>query len=199
MTFALFSRSEQTLDVIAQYALPHFKQHPFIKVWDAGCAMGTEPYSIAILLRENLERVQFQNVRIYATDIGASYFAETMARGIYPAAELGQFPRALFGKYFKPNGKPGHFQASEELRRAVHFHRHDLLSLQPILDDFDLIVCKNVLPRLTPAQSVDVVRMFHCALAKEGYLVLEQTQKLPHGTECLFHRVTPTASIYRKA
>ena len=198
MAFTLFSRSGQTLDWVAQYALPYLKQHPYIKVWDAGCAMGPEPYSIAILFREDLGPFQFRNVRIYATDIGSPY-AETIAQGIYPCAELGRIPRDLFAKYFRPNGNPSHFQANEELRRAVHFYRHDLLSLQPILDDFDLIVCKNVLSHFTPTQSADVVRMFHRALAQGGYLALARTQKLPHGTEHLFHRVTPGAQLYRKA
>jgi chemotaxis protein methyltransferase CheR len=199
MAFTLFPQNELKLDPVIQYVLPYLKQHPFIKVWDAGCAVGPEPYSIAITLRENLGANQFRNVRIYATDIGEMHFAETIARGIYPDAELAQIPRDLFVKYFKPNGKPSHFQANGELRRAVYFHRHDLLSLQPILNDFGLIVCKNVLPRFTPSQRADVVRMFHRALARDGYLVLEQAQNLPYGTERLFHRVTPSAQLYRKA
>lgn len=160
--------------------------------------MGPEPYSIAMILRENMGQFLFRNVLIYATDIDEGDFGTFTARGVYPEMELGQIPRDLFSKYFTPNGKPGYFQVTEELRRAVHFQRHDLLSLQPVCEDLGLIVCKNVLLHLAPAQRVDVIRMFHHALAKDGFLVMEQTQKLPHETEHLFHQVTKAAQLFRK-
>jgi chemotaxis methyl-accepting protein methylase len=40
--------------------------------------------------------------------------------------------------------------------------------------------------------------MFHRALAKDGFLVMEQTQKLPRETEHLFRRVTEAAQLFRK-
>jgi chemotaxis protein methyltransferase CheR len=197
MAFTFFPRNTRTFDLLAQYVLPNLQRHPFIRIWDAGCAMGLEPYSIAMLFREQMGHSLFRNVLIYATDL-ESDFGKSIARGVYPRAELERIPRDLFNKYFAPDGSPGYFQASEELRRAVHFQRHDLLSLQPVREDLGLIVCKNVLPYLAPRQRVDVVRMFHHALAKDGYLMLEQTQKLPPGTERLFHRVTRAAQLYQK-
>lgn len=198
MAFTFFLRDTHTLDLLAQYVLPDLKRNQFIRVWDAGCAMGPEPYFIAMIFRENMEPFLFRNVLIYATDVDESNSGAGIARGVYPEAELGQIPRDLFNKYFAPNGAPGHFQVSEELRRAVHFQRHDLLSLQPVREDFGLVVCKNVLLHLAPTQRADVVRMFHRALAKAGYFLMEQTQKLPSGMERLFRRVTEAAQLYQK-
>lgn len=199
MAFRFLSHNEPTLNLVAQYALPHLKQHRYIKVWDAGCAMAPEPYSIAILLREYLDAFQFRNVRIYATNSAASDFTETRAGQIHSDAELERIPRDRGNNYFIPQSQPGHLRVDGELRRVVHFYRHDLLSLQPILDDFGLIVCNSVLPHFTPAQRTDVIKMFHRALAEDGYLVLGRAQKLPDGTERLFHRVTPIAPLYLKA
>jgi len=197
MALTFFPRNTRTLDLVAQYVIPNLQRHPFIRIWDAGCAMGLEPYSIAMLFREQMGHSLFQNVLIYATDL-ESDFGNPITRGIYPKSELERIPRALFNKYFRPNGPAGCFQASEELRRAVLFQRHDLLSLQPVREGLELIICKNVLPHLAPCQRVDVVRMFHRALAKDGYLVIEQSQRLPPGTERLFRRVTRSAPLYQK-
>jgi chemotaxis protein methyltransferase CheR len=198
MAFTSFLRDTHTLDLLAQYVLPDLKRNQFIRVWDAGCAMGPEPYFIAMIFRENMEPFLFRNVLIYATDIDESSFGVGIRRGVYSEAELGQISRDLFNKYFVPNGAPGHFQVREELRRAVHFQRHDLLSLQPVREDFGLVVCKNVLLHLAPAQRADVVRMFHRALAQDGYFLMEQTQRLPSSTERLFRRVTEVAQLYQK-
>jgi chemotaxis protein methyltransferase CheR len=198
VTLTFLQRNNETLELLTQYALPDLKRHPFIRIWDAGCATGPEPYSIAMMLRENMGHSLFRNVLIYATDIDEGNFGTHTARGVYPELELGRIPRDLFKKYFAPNGKPGYFQVSEELRRAVHFHRHDLLSLLPIREDLGLIVCKNVLLQLTPAQRVDVIRMFHRALVKDGLLIVEQTQKLPDAMQPLFQPINNTRQLFRK-
>ncbi|MBI5034478.1 MAG: methyltransferase domain-containing protein [Chloroflexi bacterium] len=198
MAFTFFFRDTQTLELVAQYALPSLKQNRYIRVWDAGCAMGPEPYSIAIIFRENMGHFLFRNVQIHATDIDESNFESIIQRGVYSEQELGRIPRDIFGKYFAPDGAPGYFQISDELRQAVRFYRHDLLSLQPIREDFGLIVCKNVLLHFKAEQRVQVIQMFHRALVEGGYLVMEQTQKLPSELSPLFRQVTEAAQLYQK-
>jgi chemotaxis protein methyltransferase CheR len=72
MAFTYFFRDMQTLEMIRDYALPTLRTKRYINVWDAGCAMGPEPYSLAIILRENMGNMIFRNVKIYATDIDGS-------------------------------------------------------------------------------------------------------------------------------
>ena len=198
MAFTFFFRDTQTLEMIAQYALPTLKQNRYIRVWDAGCAMGPEPYSLAIIFRENMGHFLFRNVQIHATDIDESNFEAIITRGVYSEQELGRIPRDIFARYFTPDGAPGYFQIAEELRQAVRFRRHDLLSLQPTREDFGLIVCKNVLLHFTAEQRVQVIKMFHRALSDGGYLVMEQTQKLPSEVSPHFRQVTEAAQLYQK-
>ncbi len=198
MAFTFFFRDSQTLELLAQCALPTLKQNRYIRVWDAGCATGPEPYSIAILFRENMGHFLFRNVQIYATDIDESNFESIITRGVYSEQELGRIPREIFAKYFQSDGVPGYFQICAELRQAVRFCRHDLVSLQAIREDFGLVVCKNVLLHLAAEQRVKVIKMFHRALVVGGYLVMEQTQKLPSELSPLFHQVTEAAQLYQK-
>jgi chemotaxis protein methyltransferase CheR len=59
-------------------------------------------------------------------------------------------------------------------------------------------MCKNVLLHFSPQQRVDVIRMFHGALAPGGFFASEQTQKLPHELAGMFEQVTPDAQLFRK-
>lgn len=198
MAFTFFFRDTQTLELIAELALPSLKQRRYIRVWDAGCAMGPEPYSLAILLRENMGHFLFRNVRIYATDIDESDFGKIIARGVYGESELKRIPEEYFERHFKPANEPGFFEISHEIKNAVQFQRHDLLSLKPVRSDFGLIVCKNVLLHFSPAQRVEVINMFYNALEPGGYLVMEQTQKMPSDNEMQFQQITPAAQLFQK-
>jgi chemotaxis protein methyltransferase CheR len=80
----------------------------------------------------------------------------------------------------------------------VRYQRHDLLTFEPYRTEVGLIVCKNVLLHFTPEQRVAVLRMFHKALMPGGYLVTEQTQKLPSEIEPLFRRVSGAGQLFQK-
>jgi chemotaxis protein methyltransferase CheR len=203
MAFTYFFRDQHTLDLIAEHVIPELKRHMYINIWDAGCAMGPEPYSLAITLRENMGPFHFRNVRIVATDIDeGGDFGEIIARGVYSERGIQRVPALLLTKYFTPlpGGRIGetHYKISDEMRKAVNFQRHDLLSLTPIRYGFGLIVCKNVLLHFQAKDRSAVIRMFYEALADDGYLVTEQTQKLPGDVGHLFEHVTGAGQVFRK-
>ena len=107
-------------------------------------------------------------------------------------------PRDLFQKYFRPGGKPGFFQVIDEIRNRVTFQRHNLLSLQPVGNNFSLVLCKNVLLHFQPPERVEVIRMFHQALAPGGFFATEQTQKLPPEMAGYFTQVAGDAQVFKK-
>ncbi len=202
MAFTYFFRDQQTLDLVVRCVIPTLKLHTYINIWDAGCAMGPEAYSLAMVLRENMGPFLFRNVRIYATDIDESgEFGQTIARGVYAERGVQRIPSDLLAKYFTPvagaSSEP-HYQISEEMRKAVHYQRHDLLTLRPAREGLGLIVCKNVLLHFTPEAREAVLRMFHAALAADGYLVMEQTQKLPEALSAHFESVTGAGQVFKK-
>jgi chemotaxis protein methyltransferase CheR len=198
MAFTFFFRDEQTLKVLLEHALPVMQGQAFIRIWDAGCAHGPEPYTLAILLRERMSEMLYRNVRIHATDLEPQFRAQVVA-GVFPEEELRRVPADLFGRYFRPaDEQPGRFQVVDEVRSRIEFAPHDLLSLVPVRQDLSLIVCKNVLLHFDETQRCDVLRMFHGALRKDGLLVMEHTQKVPEALRPLLEQVAPHAQVYRK-
>lgn len=199
MAFTYFFRDRQTLDMIQKHIVPGLRSRRFIHIWDAGCAMGPEPYSLAITLRENMGNMIFRNVNIHATDIdNSNLFEKIIQDGVYPVEQLRRIPHDIFTKYFEPAEKPNHFIITEEIRKCIEFKKHDLLTLQPVRKDNILVVCKNVLLHFTEKERIDVISMFYESLEKNGFFVIEQTQKIPAELEGMFERVVPNAQVFRR-
>ena len=199
MAFTFFFRDTQILELAVKKVVPAVMGRSKVKVWDAGCAMGPEPYSLAIMLAEAMGHFAFRNLTIYATDIDETdTFGSIIKNGVYHEEELRRLPEGIVDKYFRPNGKPGYFQIAETIRERVMFQKHNLLSLQPVGNDFSLILCKNVLLHFQPQERAEVMKCFHGSLAPGGYLATEQTQKMPKEAEHLFEQVASDGQIFRK-
>jgi len=199
MAFTFFFRDQQVLERAVDHILPAIAGRNRPCIWDAGAAMGQEPYTLAILLAERMGRFAFDNLRIDATDVESTgAFARVIADGVYPREELARLPEGILEKYFEPNGKPGNFCLIEKIRRRVAFQHHDLLSLEEIGQGYALVVCKNVLLHFLPEERVGVLRMFHRALGMGGLLATEQTQEMPPELEPFFRRLSPDRSLFEK-
>ncbi len=197
MAFTYFFRDMQTLEMIRDYVIPELRSRRYIHIWDAGCAMGPEPYSLAIVLRENMGMI-FRNVKIHATDIdNSNLFGDIIKKGVYPKDMVQRIPKPIFEKYFSPADEPDHFVIADEIRRSVEFTRHNLLDLKPIRTGLNLVLCKNVLLHFKEKERIEVMKMFHDSL-DGGYFATEQTQKLPEKLKDHFEPVVANAQLYRK-
>jgi chemotaxis protein methyltransferase CheR len=115
MAFTYFFRDMQTIELVQKYVVPEIKNRRFAKIWDAGCAHGPEPYSLAIILAENMGTFTFRKVRIIATDIDESNcFGKIISEGVYSESELKRIPKKIFNKYFKPDGRAGYYKIDNE-------------------------------------------------------------------------------------
>ena len=199
MAFTFFFRDLQVLDRVVEHLVPALAGRSYPRIWDAGVAMGQEPYTLSILFAERMGHFAFENLRIDATDVESTgQFAQIIEAGLYPREELSRLPEGILEKYFEPNDKPGYFRVIDKVRRRITFQRHDLLSFKEIGHGYTLVLCKNVLLHFQPLERIEVLQMFHRALAPGGFLATEQTQELPPELTSLFERVTPGGQLFRK-
>ena len=199
MAFTYFFRDMHTLELIARNVIPHLYGRSKVHIWDAGCAMGQEAYSLAIVFSENIGHFAFNNLSIAATDIDESNLFEAIIKeGVYAKEEVKRIERKLLDAYFKPAGKQDNFQVIDRIKSHVNFQKHNLLSFRPVGNDFSLVLCKNVLLHFQPAERIKVIEMFHEALSPEGFFATEQTQKLPEETAHLFKQVTGDGQVFQK-
>lgn len=199
MAFTYFFRDVHTLEHIAKQLVMSTAGRSSIRIWDAGCASGQEPYTLTLILAETMGRFSFRNLHIAATDLdGSNLFGDIIAKGIYPREEVERIPTAILEKYFTKIDDGSYFKIDTQVQSRLNFQKHDLLSLKPVGDTFSLIICKNVLLHFQESQRVAVIKMFHGALAPNGLFATEQTQKMPEEVAHLFEQVTPDAQLFRK-
>jgi chemotaxis protein methyltransferase CheR len=197
MAFTFFFRDAETLELAIDQMIPAVRRQNQIDIWDAGCAHGPEPYTLAILLKEKMPQELFDKVRIFATDVDGG-FAASVTEGIFAESELRRLPEGFLEKYFRAIGDSSRYRLIEEIRSKISFSRHDLLSLEPFGRELSLIVCKNVLLHFSEEQRCKVLRMFHAALRADGLLVTENTQKMPAALSEIYRPLLCHAQVHAK-
>ena len=146
-----------------------------IRVWVAGCATGEEAYSIAILLKEALHRIDSpRQVQIFATDVDDRAIAVARA-GLYPgtiASDLS--PERLERNFVKEDGS---YRVAKDIREMCLFSTHDLVK-DPPFSRIDLVSCRNLLIYFEPALQQRVITTFHYALRPGQYLFLGPSESV---------------------
>ncbi len=198
MAFTFFFRDRHTLEHLANHLIEDMAGKSSIKVWDAGCAMGPEPYTFALIMAEKMGYFGFKKVNIVATDIDESgNFEQIVTDAIYPYSDLSRMPEGILEKYFtKLDGDK--YELDHNIKNRLKYHWHDLLTLNPIDEGFDAIICKNVLLHFKPEERVEVIKMFYKVLNPGGYFVSEQTQALPNECSGMFEKMVSDANLFKK-
>ena len=159
--------------------LPNLGTYPFIRIWVAGCSTGEEAYSIAILLKElNLLRKSL----IYATDINSDVL-EKGAKAMFPLNKMKQYSenyiesggREDFSDYYTANYSLAKLDA--DLREKIVFSTHNLVS-DKSFNEFQLILCRNVLIYFDRELQSKVFTLFDESLDTFGYLALGTKETL---------------------
>jgi len=145
-----------------------------LRIWSAGCSAGQEPYTIAMLLHEEMGSSFREKVKIYATDIDED--ALNYARqASYNEREVRGLPDSYRDRYFDlVNGR---YVFTPDLRRSVIFGRNDLTSDAPI-SRIDVMLCRNTLMYLNAETQARVVSRLGFALRQNGVLFLGKAEML---------------------
>ena len=159
--------------VIRKEILPILASKPFIRIWHAGCSTGEEVYSMAILLKEaNL----LHKSLIYATDIN-DLVLNTAKKGVFPLRMMKQYSENYlisegkedFSTYYTANYGIAKF--NEDLSEKMVFSQHNLVS-DSSFNEFDLILCRNVLIYFDKNLQERALQLFDDSLPQLGFLVL---------------------------
>jgi chemotaxis protein methyltransferase CheR len=193
-----FFRDPEVFEVLRREVLPDLAtRRKSIRIWCAGCATGEEPYSIAILAHELIALHPDLNVTIYATDIDTVALEKAKA-GIYDRKTLENVDEHQLRKHFISRDD-GTFEVRPHLKEIIKFRQHDLMSGVPIARYLDAVTCRNVTIYFTERQKNELARLFHGALAADGYYIMGKTEYLGREVEHLFASYNITQKIFRKA
>lgn len=199
-----FFRDSLVFEMIARSVLPQLVgRKGELRVWSAGGAAGEEAYSIAILIREQLEKNKNTDAQpiIFATDIDRDVL-EKARKASYPRESLKDVKLGIVDSWFSP-AKDG-FDLCAEIKNMVYFSSDDLLSqkndapAESIYGSFDLILCRNVLIYFSVEQQEQVFVKLYKSLANGGYLVLGDSETICDNFKARFKTVDARTKIYQK-
>jgi chemotaxis methyl-accepting protein methylase len=174
-----FFRNRDTYDLIKTEILPqvilHMKKQKQneLKFWSAGCAVGAEPYTLAMISSEAVP--PDIHVNIQATDVKNELLH--MARNaIYSEPYLAEMTDGEIHKYFIQHTRD-EFEVASHIKRLVSFSRHDLMKDQ-FPSNLDIISCRNVLIYVDRHAQMEIITKFFDALKPGGILILGRTETL---------------------
>ena len=193
-----FFRDEEAFEALADLAIEEIvakaEQRSDIRIWVAGCSTGEEAYTVAILFKEELERVNKQaNLKFFATDIDQRAL-EIAGSGLYPVDSFDGMPDHLKEKYFTLSSDG--YQAKPELRSSIVFAQHNILTDAPFTK-LDLITCRNLLIYFQPTAQKKTLSLFHFGLKTNGILMMGSSGS-PGELSDEFSAVSSQWKIYRK-
>ena len=141
-----------------------------LRIWSAACSSGQEPYSLAMLLREQSAKFGDWKIDILATDFSQPIL-ERARTALYSDFEVRRgLSEERQARWLVREGSS--FRIAPELRAMVQFRQHNLLDGMSTLGQFDLIFCRNVLIYFDPATKARTLEGIANILAPDGALIL---------------------------
>lgn len=176
--------------MLRENVLPVLATYPVIRIWHAGCSTGEEVYSLAILLKE--AGLLHKSI-LYGTDINQEVLAKAKS-GIFPASSMQQNSenyirsggREDFSKYYQANYNNAKFDSS--LSEKMIYSTHNLVA-DASFNEFQLILCRNVLIYFNRELQGKVLQLFDRSLDSLGFLALGSKESI---------KFSPIAGYYKQ-
>ena len=146
---SFFFRDQTPFDNLCDHVLPQLiearkaKGQNRIRIWSAACSSGQEPYTIAMMLKENPAKFDGTTFEIVATDLSTE-IVDKAKEGKYSQFEVQRgLPITLLIKYFTQEAEQ--WRISPEIRNMIRYQIFNLLDSYGALGKFDVVFCRNVL------------------------------------------------------
>lgn len=139
-------------------------------IWCGASSSGQEPYSIAMLLKENFPELNNWNLNYIATDI-SNEMLKRCREGNYSQLEINRgLPATMMVKYFDRDG--AHWQIRKDLREMIDFKILNLSEAWPYMPPMDIIMLRNVLIYFDVETKKNILAKIQKLLKPDGYLFL---------------------------
>ncbi len=168
---------EELKDKVFPKKVSKEKSGSTIRAWIPGCSTGEEAYSLAIVFKEAVEKVNPNgefSLQIFATDLDNEAI-ETARKGMFSKnIEADVSPNRLSRFFTKTEDG---YRINTEIREKVVFAQHNII-MHPPFTNIDIISCRNLLIYLDPELQKKLVGLFFYSLNPEGILLLGNSETL---------------------
>ncbi len=185
-----FFRDLKPFDLFRDTIIPELvearKDTKSIRIWCAACSSGQEPYSLAMLMKEEplASKLAGYKVEIVATDISEDILKHAN-EGLYTQFEVQRgLPIALLMKYFSQEGEK--WRIKPEIKQNIKYSNFNLLKpMSSLGGSFDVIFCRNVLIYFDQETKKDILERMSTILKPDGFLFLGGSETVLGITDAL--------------
>lgn len=183
-----------------RHLVPMLRTYPFIRIWQAGCSLGEEAYSLAILLQEE---GLYDRSLIYATDINEATLRQAR-EGIYSAELMQKYThnylasggQRSFSEYYTARYEFAILRPT--LQQNIVFSQHNLVSDGPF-NEFNVVLCRNVMIYFNRELQERTHTLLHKSLSMFGVLGLGSKESLRFMPQERFYEpLLPGERLYRR-
>ncbi len=169
-----------------------------VNVWSAPCADGREPYSVAMLARDDPE-IAAERLNILGTDINPEIL-DVARTGVFKTSQTTDIadelePLTEYEPYVEQ--EETQFTVKDTIKRMVTFEQHDLIRGDP-KRNFDLVLCRNLLIYIDSSYKTPIFETIRDSLGDGGYLMIGMTETLPTDCRESFEPIYKRQRIYRR-
>jgi len=178
-----FFRNLPQLEGFAKNVLPKIlarkrrKDDFTLSIWSAACSTGEEPYTLSIILREEIPDYNKWKIEILGTDISRQVL-KSAHRGVYNERSIKDVPQNYLKSYFKP--KDGSWEIVDEVKHTVKLMEANLVDKMTMrnIQNIDVIFCRNVLIYFDDKSRKNVLSQFFDSLNRGGYIFLGHSESV---------------------
>jgi len=168
-----------------------------LRAWIPGCSTGEEAYSIAMIFKEALEKINSHggfSLQIFATDLDNDAI-EIARKGLFPANIIADVTPARLTRFF--NKTEEGYRVNTEIREMIVFAQHNII-MHPPFTKIDILSCRNLLIYMDAELQKKLLGVFYYSINQEGIMVLGSSETL--GTQShLFTPVDAKLKIYKRS
>jgi chemotaxis protein methyltransferase CheR len=189
-----FFRESQHFDFLSEKISEWYEggQRRF-RIWSAACSTGEEPYSIAMVFNDTLEKMP-ADIRILATDISTRVLNYAI-KGIYNSDKLKTINPQTRQRYFVKTDSD-YLSIDESLKKMISFNRLNLSTPPfPMKGPFDIVFCRNVMIYFDNDVRMRLLEEIKRLLRPGGYLMVGHAENL---TGMISSFKTVISSVYVK-
>lgn len=193
-----FYRDSKPFDQFRDIVLPHMLKNRStkkVRIWCAAASTGQEPYSLAMLLKENAAKLPGWSFEIIATDIDTNVL-ETAKKAEYSQFEVQRgLPIQMLMKYFDQRGD--RWALKDDIKKMVQYKYFNLLEPMASLGKFDIVFCRNVLIYFERETKAKVLQNIAGLLPDDGFVFLGGAETVLGVTDA-FKLMENTRGVYIK-
>lgn len=177
--------------------LTNLKEGTIIRAWVPGCSTGEEAYSLAIVVKEAIEKENPHGgitLQVFATDLDNEAI-ETARKGLFPTNIISDVSPARLNRFFVKTDDG--YRINTEIREMIVFAQHNII-MHPPFTKIDIVTCRNLLIYMDSELQKKLIGLFYYSLNPEGIMLLGSSETL--GAQApLFTTIDSKLKLYKRS